>query len=135
MSPLAVVVAYLAVVIIVVRGPLAFAPEATADRFRRWFFSTEARLRLVGIGMLVLMAAPLILTARMTPPAHPDVVWFEALGWLATVAGALVIALPKPICRLAEAILVGVPTPVLRVLGVANIAFGLFLAWVAFAVL
>jgi hypothetical protein len=77
MSPLAVVVAYLAVVILVVRGPLAFAPEATADRFKRWFFSSDTRLRLIGVGMLVLMAAPLILTARMTPPAHPDVVRLE----------------------------------------------------------
>ena len=135
MSPLAVVVAYLSVVIIVVRGPLAFAPEATADRLKRWFFTSDARLRFIGVGMIVLMAAPLILTARMTPPAHPDVVWLEALGWLVAVAGAWVIVLPKPICRLAEAILVGAPTPVLRVLGVANIAFGLFLAWVAFAVL
>lgn len=135
MSPLAVVLAYLAVVIIVVRGPLAFAPEATVDRFKRWFFPSVARFRLMGVGMLVLIAAPLILTARMTPPAHPDVVWFEALGWLVAVGGASVIALPKPMCRLAEGIFVRAPTPVLRVLGVANIAFGLFLAWVAVAVL
>lgn len=135
MSPLAVVVAFLAVGIIVVRGPLAFAPEATVDRLRRWFFSTETRMRKVGLGILVLMAAPLILTVRMTPPAHPGVFWFEALGWLAAVGGVFVIALPKPARRLVEAILGGAPTPVLRVVGVANIAFGLFLAWVAFAVL
>lgn len=135
MSPLAVVVAYLAVVILVVRGPLAFAPEATADRLGRWFFSTATRLRLVGVGMIVLLAAPLILTVRMTPPAHPDVVWFEALGWLAAIAGALVTATPKPICRLAKAKLSGAPTIVLRILGVVNIAFALFLLWLAFVVL
>ena len=135
MSPLALVVAYLAVVVIVVRGPLAFAPEATADRLNRWFFSTPMRLRLVGVGMLVLLAAPLILATRMTPPAHPNVVWFERLGWLVVVAGAVLIARPEPICRLGRAILTGVPMPVLRVLGVANIAFGVFLAWVAVAVL
>lgn len=135
MSPLAVVVAYLAVVVIVVRGPLAFAPEATVDRFKRWIFPSDARFRRIGVGMLVLIAAPLILAVRMTPPAHPDVVWFEALGWLVVAGGAFVIVLPKPARRLVEGILAGAPTPVLRVLGVVNIAFGLFLAWVAFAVL
>ena len=135
MSPLAVVLAYLAVLIILVRGPLAFAPEATVDRFKRWFFPSETRLRLIGVAMLVLLAVPLILAARMTSPAHPDVVWFEALGWLAAAGGAFVIVLPKPGRRLLEGILAGAPTPALRVLGVVNIAFGLFLVWVAFAVL
>jgi len=125
----------LAVVIIVVRGPLAFAPKATADRLERWFFSSPTRLRLIGVGMLILIAAPLILAARMTSPAHPDGVWLEVLGWLVTGAGALLIALPNPMCRLMRTILAGAPTPVLRSLGVMNIAFALFLVWVAFAVL
>ena len=135
MSPLGVVVAYLAVLIIVVRGPLAFAPEATASRLKRWFFSSHTRLRRIGVGILPLMAAPLILTARMTPPVHPGVGWFEALGWLVAGAAALLIALPKPMCRLMGAILADAPTPVLRGIGVLNIAFALFLFWVAFAVL
>jgi uncharacterized protein YjeT (DUF2065 family) len=126
---------YLALVVIVVRGPLAFVPEATAARFNRWFFSTAMRLRLVGVAMLVLLAAPLIVATRITPPAHPDVVWFERLGWLVVVVGAVLIARPEPICRLARALLTGVPTSVLRILGVVNIAFGIFLAWIAVAVL
>lgn len=135
MSPLAVVLAYLAVVVIVVRGPLAFAPEATVDRFKRWFFPSDTRLRLMGVAMLVLIAAPLIVAVRVTPPAHPHVVWLEALGWLVAAGGAFVIVLPKPARRLVDGVLAGAPTPVLRVLGVANIAFGLFLAWLAFSVL
>lgn len=135
MSLLGVVVAYLAVVVFVVRGPLAFAPEATASRLNRWFFSSHTRLRRIGVGMLPLIATPLILTARMTPPVHPGVGWFEALGWLVAGAAALLITLPKPMCRLMGEILAGAPTPVLRVLGVVNIAFSLFLFWVAFAFL
>ncbi|NNF27933.1 MAG: hypothetical protein HKN73_11980 [Gemmatimonadetes bacterium] len=135
MSPLAIVVLFVAFVVTAVRGPLAVAPEASVERLRRWFFASDTRFRRVGVGMVVLMAAPLILAARITPPAHQSVVWFEALGWLIGLGAAFVILLPGPLRRWIEGILDGMPTPALRFVGVVNIAFSLFLVWVAFAFL
>jgi len=135
MSPLALVVAYLGIAIILVRGPLLFAPEATVDRFQRWFFPSDARFRLVGVGMLFTLAAPLVLAARLTPPAHPDVVLLETLGWVVAAGGASVILFPKPLRGFIEGILTGAPPSVLQVLGAVNLAFGLFLVWLAFTVL
>ena len=135
MSALAVVVLFVAVAIIVIRGPLAFAPDETVERLRRWFFSSDARMRLMGLGMVAMMAAPLVLASRINPPAHSSVPWFEALGWLAGAGGLLVALLPGPMRRWLEGLFTGMSPTVLRVVGATNIAFGLFLVWVAVMVL
>ena len=62
-------------------------------------------------------------------------VWLQGLGWLGGVAGLLVMAAPRFCKRMVESTLFDFPDAVLRTLGVVNIAFGLFLGWVAFAVL
>lgn len=131
MSPLAVVLVYVAAVVVALRGPLAFAPDATVARLERWFFSSDERFRLVGLGMLVGLAAPLIVAARTTPGAYPTTRWVEALGWLVVAGGACVVIAPTPTRRMVEGIIGGAPTSALRAIGVINIAFGAFLVWVA----
>jgi uncharacterized protein YjeT (DUF2065 family) len=117
-------------------GSLVFDPQGTLAFYRRVIYSTHGRIRLLGLGLVVLVAVPMVVTARDAPLAQAGVtVWLQGLGWLGGVAGLLVMAAPGFCKRMVESTLFDFPDAVLRVLGVVNIAFGLFLGWVAFAVL
>ena len=122
---------------IVGRGPLVIAPEATVAFYRRVFFSSPERIRIFGGSMLVLVAVPLIATARWTPAdEHGATVLIEILGWLAAAAVVWCTAAPASLQRMANAFWDAVSEPTLRrAIGVLNVAFGLFLGWVAFFVL
>jgi len=136
MEPIAVVTAFVAVLYIVGRGGYAVAPAATVAFYRRVIFSTPGRIRTFGLGLLLLVAAPLIITARQAPATQTDgTVWLQALGWLAAVASIVIILAPGHTRRLVEWKFLGASEPVLRTLGVLGVAFGFFLGWVAFFVL
>ena len=137
MEPIAIVVAYLAVVYIVLRGPLLVAPEAAVVLERRLMYATARRLRIVGGLILVLYAAPLIVTARQACTAQGDIaLWIETFGWFVAAAAIWIIAAPGPWKRFFESFWDAVSDPpVLRALGALGVAFGLFLGWVAFFVL
>ena len=137
MEPIAIVVAYLAVVYIVLRGPLLVAPEAAVVLERRLMYATVRRLRIVGGLILVLYAAPLIVTARQARTAQGDIaLWIETFGWFVAAAAIWIIAAPGPWKRFFESFWDAVSDPpVLRALGALGVAFGLFLGWVAFFVL
>ncbi len=93
------------------------------------------RLRALGLAGLVLVAAPLIITARQAPIGVQETAsLLEVLGWIAATGGVLLIAAPGALQRLAP-LIVGAPDLVLRVFGVLAVAFGLLLGWVAFFVL
>ncbi len=135
MEPVAISTAVLAALYIFGRGPLVFAPEATLAAYRR-LLSSLRRVRIFG-GLLVLIAVPLIVTARQARPVEGGITYLiEGLGWLAAAAACLLVAAPALFQRLMHSFwdAVGDP-PMLRTIGVLNIAGGLWLAWIAFFVL
>ena len=137
MEPIAIVTAYMGALYIVGRGPLVVAPEATVAFYRRVFFSSPARIRIFGVVMLVLVAVPLIATARWTPgDEHGATVLIEIFGWFAAAAVVWCTAAPASMQWMANVFWDAVSDPTLRrAIGVLNVVFGLFLGWVAFFVL
>ena len=136
MEPIAIVVAFLAALYILGRGPLVVAPVATVALYRRQL-STPGRVRALGVLLLVLVAAPLIITARQAPVELRNItIWFEGAGWFTAAAMIWVIAFPGLWHRLMFSFWDAVSDPDLRrAIGVLNIAIGLGLGWVAFFVL
>jgi hypothetical protein len=132
MEPIAIVTVILAALYIVCRGPLLVAPAATVAVYRR-MFSTTGRVRVFG-SLLVLLAVPLVVTARQARIEHGGItILIEVMGWLAGAAAVLVIAAPRTAQRLIMAFWDAVPSdPVRRAIGAVNIAFGLGLGWIAF---
>ena len=123
--------------IIVGRGALLIAPVAAFGFYRRVIWSSPERLRIFGALILVLFAAPLILTARLAPAAPGDATfWIEALGWYSVAAGVWVIAAPGPWKRILDAVYdPAAGTARARALAAFGVAFGVFLGRVAFFVL
>ncbi len=136
MEPIAIVTAFVAALYIVGRGPLLVAPAATVAVYRRLIFSTPGRIRIFG-GLLVLIAVPLIVTARQARADSGDITFLiEGLGWLAAASAVLVLAAPGLFQRWASSFWDAVSTPaLLRAIGALNVAIGLGLGWVAFFVL
>ncbi len=137
MDPLAVVTAILAALHVVYGVPPIVAPSAAVVLERRLFYSTPARLRMVGVLLLVPVALPLIATARDARAAHGEVsLWLEGLGWFAAAASVWTIAAPGLWQRLAVSFWDAVDEPALRrAVGVFSVAFGVFLGWIALFVL
>ncbi len=136
MEPIAIVTAFVAVLLILPRGPLVVAPAATVALYRR-VLSTPGRFRIFGAVLLVLLAAPLIVTARQAPVELRDItIWLEGLGWFAAAAMISVIAAPGPWHRLMMSLWEAVKDPaLLRAIGATKVAIGLVLGWMAFFVL
>lgn len=135
MEPIAIVTAFVGALYIVVRGPLLVAPAAWATRLQH-FHSTPGRIRILGVVALVLVALPLIVTARQAPASHGDVTsWLEGFGWFAAIMMVWVIAAPRAWHRLADSFWGAASQPTRRAIGALNVAVGLFLVWVAFVLL
>ena len=136
MEPVAIVMAYLGAFYVVFRVPLLVAPEAAVVLERRLMYATVRRLRIVGGLILVLYAAPLIVTARQARTAQGDIaLWIEAFGWFVAASMVWLIAVPGPWKRFLEFFWAAVSDPpLLRAMGALSVAFGLFLGWVAFFV-
>ncbi|MEE9208245.1 MAG: hypothetical protein V3U67_07715 [Gemmatimonadota bacterium] len=135
MEPISIVTAFVAGLYIVGRGPLLVAPAATRARLSR-LHSTPRRIRILGCVLLVLVAAPLIVTARQAAAGQSDItIWLEGFGWFAAVMMVWVIAAPRRWHRFADSFWGAASHPTLRAIGALNVAVGLFLGWVAFVVL
>ncbi len=134
MEPIAIVTAILAALYIVGRGPLVVAPAATVAFYRRRF-SNAGHVRAFGC-LLVLLAVPLIVTARQARAEFGDITIFvEGMGWLTTVAAAWCIIAPGNVQRLKMGFWDSVTLDsARRAFGALNVVFGLYLAWVAFVV-
>ncbi len=136
MEPIAIVTAFVAALYIVGRGGLLVAPAATVAVYQHQI-STPRRARILGVLLMVLVAMPLIVTARQARADHGDVtIWLEGFGWFAATVMVWVIAAPGLWHRLLNSFWDAASRPaVCRALGALNVAFGLFLGWVAFFVL
>ncbi len=130
MDALAIVIACWAAFYILFRGPLLVAPKTWVSFEQRLMYATPGRLRIFGGAVLVLLAAPLIVTARQRQGSIAF--WAEGFGWLVAASMVWFIAAPGFWKRLLE-IFWGVLSdpPLRRMMGVLGLAFGLFLGWVA----
>jgi hypothetical protein len=135
MEPITIVVAVIGILAIVGRGPMLIAPTATADFYRRWISKKEL-LRRLGI-LVLLMAVGVIQVGRGAAAAHGGIATaVEVFGWFIGGAAIWLMASPGSYQRLALSIIDSIADPsALRVIGALNIAFGLALIWVAFAVM
>ncbi len=131
MSELSLVYVAIGILVIAVRGPLVFAPEATIDVYRR-LLATDARVRVMGV---VVGAAGLALIAEGRGSGVANLIVFT-FGWLMAV-GALFFMLifPAPYRRLAASVLdfaAGVGSSVSRVAGMIGVLIGVFLIYLGF---
>ena len=132
LDPLAVVTAILAALHVLYGVPLIVAPSAAVILERRLFYSTPARLRMVGVVLLVLVL-PLIATARDAHATYGEVTyWLEGFGWFTAAILVWTIAAPGPWQRFVVSFWDAVDEPALRrAVGVFTLAFGVFLGWIA----
>ena len=85
MEPIAIVTALVAALYIAGKGPFLVAPAATAAFYRR-LLSTPGGVRIFG-GLLVLLAAALIVTARQAREAEGGItILIEGFGWITAAA-------------------------------------------------
>ena len=129
MEPLSILCILIGLMIIALRAPMIFAPEATLHFFDR-LISTDSRLRGVG-----LMVAPL--GWALIHFAHAGEGWaagiLSALGWVLAVAAISLLATPGAYRRLATGVLAyfesSVDMAVVRIIGVVAVAIGLALIY------
>ena len=136
MEPIAYVTAALAALYVVIGVARTVAPTATVAFERRVVYPTPARLRLLGVLVLVGMAGPIIATARAARADLGEVsLWIEGFGWYAAVASVWVIVTPGLGLRLVDWFWDAYADPgPRRAVGLLTLAFGLFFGWVAFSV-
>ena len=133
MEPVAIVTAFVAALYIVGKGPLLVAPAATAAFYRR-LLSTPGGVRIFG-GLLVLLAAALIVTARQARDAQGGItILIEGFGWITAVAAVWPIAAPGAFQRLMDAFYAP-PNEPLRAVGALAVVVGLVFGLVAFSVM
>lgn len=135
MEPVAVVTLFVAFLYVVGRGAYVVSPRATAEFYGRTFFSTDGRLRVFGAALLILMALPLIATARQATGPRDVLTLLTAFGWLAAAGSSWALIGPGHLRKLINRRLSGLSDAALRALGVVSVAFGVFLGAVALFVL
>ncbi len=133
MAPIVAVTLVLSLLYIFGRGGLLLTPEDTVAFYRRTI-NDPRRLRLRG-DLLVFMAIPVIVVARMSRPDHGSFTFvIEALGWMFAAVAVWLHAEPERYQRQVDRFL-GASPAVHRSVGALGIAGGLFLAWGAFVLL
>ena len=132
MESLASLTLLLAVLIIVSRGALLVAPQATVRAFRR-LLEYPSRLRLMGL-LFALLGVGFVQSAPQAALHQPTAsTALTVVGWGILVAAAWLVLWPRGYQRLAEPVLDAVSdSSVLRVLGGLGVLFGLGVAWLAF---
>ncbi len=134
MEPIAIVTAFVGVLYIVGRVGHVVAPAASVAYYRR-LVSSPWRIRLSGVLLFVLVAVPLIVTARQARADKGEItIWIEGFGWLVTVLMVWVIAAPGWWQRFANSYWDADPAHIWAH-SLLKVSFGLFLCWVAFYVL
>jgi len=116
--------------VILKRGPLIFAPNATLRFYNRVFLSTNARVRAAGVVIATLAMA--LLFSDFGEGVLAGVL--RTFGWLITTAALLFLVLPNVLRRILQTILVyiekSVDSGILRIVGLLAVVFGLALIYV-----
>lgn len=134
MEPIAIVTALVGVAYIVGRVGHVVAPVSSVAYYRR-LVSSPGRIRLSGVLLFVLVAVPLIVTARQARDDKGDItIWIEGFGWIVATLMVFVIAAPGWWQRFANSYWDADPAQ-LWTHSLLKVTFGIFLCWVAFFVL
>lgn len=134
MDPIAIVTAFVGLLYILGRGGHVIAPVATVGYYRQ-LSSSPARMRVFGVLLLLLVAVPLIVTARDARAEKGEItIWLEGFGWLVAGLTLWLIAAPSWWQRFATSYWNADPVR-LRIHSLLKVMFGLFLCWVAFFLL
>jgi uncharacterized protein YjeT (DUF2065 family) len=124
MSPLALVLIVIGLLIAISRAPLLFAPERTRS-FYLSMMETDGRMRLIGILVLALAA---VMIWAAAPEATMIATIIHWLGVLMLVIAASFILLPGQMRGLATSIWSGFSTSALRGIGAVAAIIGLCIA-------
>jgi uncharacterized protein YjeT (DUF2065 family) len=122
MSELAIAATAVGVLILLVRGPLIFAPQATLGIYRR-LLESHARIRVMGACVLAAGAA-LALSARGVDQTAAQVL-FALGGLMVLIAAFLLLLYPSAYKELADTLLAAVEdSTTLRAIGVFGVGIG-----------
>lgn len=123
----------LGLLVIALRGPLIFAPEATVSFYRN-LLVTQTRARVLGLVVGVLGLGLLASTASAQGVVENVLV---AVGWLMTLGGVFVLLVPRVCMRVWSGILEfaesGTDPAILRGIGLVSVALGALLIYWALA--
>ena len=113
------------------------APSAAIVVERRLLYPTPARLRVIGVSLLALVALPLTLTADDPVAPQGGVArWLAAYAWLSAASLIWPIVAPASCQRFAVSFWEALDDlAVRRLVGLFSVAFGFCLGWLAWSVL
>lgn len=124
MSPLALVLVIIGLLIAASRAPLIIAPEGTRSLYLK-LMETDGRMRALAI-MIIALGALMIWASAPEPTAVANIVYW--LGLLMLAIATFFILLPGQARRLATTTWSSFSTGVLRGLGLVALVFGLLVA-------
>jgi uncharacterized protein YjeT (DUF2065 family) len=133
MTALAILCVIGGLLIIVSRGPLIVAPRPTIAFYRR-IFTTNARVRMVG-----LLIAGLAAAAFLTPPGgQTSEFWLQVIGGVMSIAAVWLFVAPGTYRTLAYAVLDffedSTDTAILRAVGLLAVAIGVWFVYLGLRV-
>jgi uncharacterized protein YjeT (DUF2065 family) len=124
MSPLALVLVVIGLLIATTRAPFIFAPERTRSLYLS-MMGTDGRMRSLGI-LIIVTGAAMVWAGSMETSLLATIVY--DIGLLILAIAAFMIALPAPTRRLATSAWGGFSTSMLRALGLSAVVAGLALS-------
>lgn len=124
MSPLALVLILVGLLIAATRAPFIFAPERTRS-FYLSMMGTDRRMRSLGV-LITLIGAVMVWAGAQEVGQLATIIY--VLGLLILAMAAAIIVLPSPARRMATATWGSFSAGVLRGLGLVALVFGLLVA-------
>ena len=129
MNSLATVSVFVGILLIMVRGPLLFAPEATLQTYRK-LIADETRIRIIGVFAAMLGVA---MISSAWGADQPAAIIISILGWIVALVAPLLLMLPAFYQYLADSFL-DMSTAAARVIGVLSVAVGGFFIYLGLRV-
>ncbi len=121
MNNLAAVSVLLGILMIMVRGPLILAPEATLRVYRK-VVDDQRRIRILGTFATILGVA---MISSAWGAGQPAAIIISILGWIVVLAGPLLLISPSFIQSIASLFL-DMSVSAAQVIGVLSVAAGAF---------
>ena len=130
MDSLSIICIVVGALVILKRGPLIFAPNATLRFYDKLFLSTNARVR--GFGVVIATLAMALLFSDFGEGVLAGLL--HTFGWLMTTVALLFLVLPNVLRRILQTIFdyieKSVDDGILRIVGFLGVVFGLALIYV-----
>ncbi len=126
MNTVAIICIVLGILIIVTRGPLIVAPQATVRVYRK-ILEKPAQVRIMGLALALL--ALVVVRATANEPGLLAAI-LNVLGWLILVVGGLMLTLfPNVAQSIVYRVLDALSDTLLRGAGLVAVGLGLFLIY------